>query len=732
MAPQRQLSTGSCRKPSRQQDVFLGIALQIGEQPKTAASESGDKSRRDLEYTIVLHDGTGVIGSETFHYVWHTHGLDDEARKDQAKSFAGEVLATMREIQTTRSMKICLIAVAQPVPEEIKSSGRGTHFLPTVWLHVDAIPFTILPSTAIFTKLPSPSTQAGATAAVSAAVKYLHAATHTATTATLDNNDHHVQVDCDGQVTLCDLIHYEESTSPQLWSRFMALAKLIRGTNTSIHFFSATPQGGGVALMRHALVRLWKLVGVQVKWFVPEGHPTVFDITKRKMHNVLQGVAPQGTEMTDEDKQCFELWTEQNYESFWSRGAIDASVIVIDDPQLTALIPIIKKRRPDAKIIFRSHIQIQSNLTDDPSTPQYRTWNYLFNFVKQTDLFLAHPVKFFIPKNVHENLPVLYMPPSTDPLDGLNKLYGHHSVTYYREYFNHLASSQGDVAIDWARGYICQIARFDPSKGIDVLLEAYLKFRQKLEKSSFPPEDGGPQLIIMGHGSVDDPDGTMIYEMCHDILSKEEYQLVNGDVAVVRAPPSDSLLGCILQGAWVATQLSTREGFEVKVTEAINKRVPIIASDAGGIPVQVKQSLNGWVVPAGRSEPVATLLYDIYTGKAKVKRPVPKGRDTQGETDPNAVAEAYVGGYEQPVPPVRADIGSTSEDYWTVGNAAKWMLLFSKILQLQVPEGLGGTDADLLNGMRASERIGGKEVDATAVWQMVMGTDMLKGEGEIR
>ena len=37
-----------------------------------------------------------------------------------------------------------------------------------------------------------------------------------------------------------------------------------------------------------------------------------------------------------------------------------------------------------------------------------------------------------------------------------------------------------------------------------------------------------------------------------------------------------------MQGAWCATQLSTREGFESKVSEAVLKRVPIIASQAGG------------------------------------------------------------------------------------------------------------------------------------------------------
>ena len=74
-------------------------------------------------------------------------------------------------------------------------------------------------------------------------------------------------------------------------------------------------------------------------------------------------------------------------------------------------------------------------------------------------------------------------------------------------------------------------------------------------------------MIVMGHGSVDDPDGTRIYEKLHNILASEDYKLVKPDVSIVRAPPSDGLLGAIMQGAWCGLQLSTREGFEVKVTE---------------------------------------------------------------------------------------------------------------------------------------------------------------------
>jgi hypothetical protein len=68
------------------------------------------------------------------------------------------------------------------------------------------------------------------------------------------------------------------------------------------------------------------------------------------------------------------------------------------------------------------------------------------------------------------------------PLDGLNKPYGTASVHYFRERFNSLSAKQCGVTIEWHSelrvigssrmgltspigGYICQIARFDPSKG---------------------------------------------------------------------------------------------------------------------------------------------------------------------------------------------------------------------------------------------------------------------------
>lgn len=65
--------------------------------------------------------------------------------------------------------------------------------------------------------------------------------------------------------------------------------------------------------------------------------------------------------------------------------------------------------------------------------------------------------------------------------------------------------------------------------------------------------------------------------------------------------------------AKIALQLSTREGFEVKVSEALHAGVPVIASRTGGIPLQIQHGKSGYLCDVGDNERVAGHLYDLYT-----------------------------------------------------------------------------------------------------------------------
>lgn len=78
-------------------------------------------------------------------------------------------------------------------------------------------------------------------------------------------------------------------------------------------------------------------------------------------------------------------------------------------------------------------------------------------------------------------------------------------------------------------------------------------------------------------------------------------------------PPSDQLLSAALAGSLFALQLSKREGFEVKVSEALHKAKPVVVSNAGGIPHQVIHGKNGFIVPFGDIEMTAMRMEQLVT-----------------------------------------------------------------------------------------------------------------------
>jgi alpha,alpha-trehalose phosphorylase (configuration-retaining) len=87
---------------------------------------------------------------------------------------------------------------------------------------------------------------------------------------------------------------------------------------------------------------------------------------------------------------------------------------------MPGLIPLIKKLRPELPIIYRSHIEIRSDLVSKKGSPQEGVWQYLWNNIQIADMFISHPVNKFVPSDVPtEKLSLLGA--ATDWLDGLNK-----------------------------------------------------------------------------------------------------------------------------------------------------------------------------------------------------------------------------------------------------------------------------------------------------------------------
>jgi glycosyltransferase involved in cell wall biosynthesis len=119
-------------------------------------------------------------------------------------------------------------------------------------------------------------------------------------------------------------------------------------------------------------------------------------------------------------------------------------------------------------------------------------------------------------------------------------------------------------------------------------------------------------------------------------------------VSIMRLSPNDQLLNTLLSHAYVAFQLSTREGFEVKVSEALYAGRPVIATQAGGIPLQVQHGKNGFLIEPGDWKEAAKRLMELWTDEELHRRM-------------SKFASA-----------------SVSDEVGTVGNALSWFYLAAK------------------------------------------------------
>lgn len=145
--------------------------------------------------------------------------------------------------------------------------------------------------------------------------------------------------------------------------------------------------------------------------------------TTKNNHNILQGVAAPSLRLTQDQKDNFDQWIYKNGLRWTAEGGplapggVDVAFIganisftclitlvfmrlFTDDPQMPGLIPLIKKIRPDLPIVYRSHIEIRSDLTSIKGSPQEEVWEYLWKNIQIADLFISHPVSKFVPADV--------------------------------------------------------------------------------------------------------------------------------------------------------------------------------------------------------------------------------------------------------------------------------------------------------------------------------------------
>ncbi|KAI8941023.1 hypothetical protein NX059_002269 [Plenodomus lindquistii] len=628
---------------------YVGVAI--------AQSETGM-----YRYAIVLHNG-----SERIHYTTGDLTLEGEADSSASSSDGSRVSTPLDKDELADAIREKVLTYLSQWRETHTSKPVGAGLTERLaklspelsvdlWRKLDVVPFVFSSSSHPDR---SPAVMTLDEEAQNMATRTVGQFTVTGDVRITFGHRHEVEVDSKGRAQMTNIESYSKTVNEKTtWAATMKYAESLKRNKTKIAFFNSTPQGGGVALMRHALIRFLRLIGVDCTWYVPYGRPEVFRITKDN-HNILQGVA--NDERIDAERvAALDKWAlEEAERCHWleyggplsPRDKGGADVIIVDDPQMPSLVQLAKQRDPTRPVLFRSHIQVRADLADEEGSATSEVWNWVWNRVKDCDVFVSHPVRAFVPKVVTQEK-VGYMPATTDWKDGLNKRLRDWDNQYYMHEFKAHCFKAGMRQLAYPeRDYIVQIARFDPAKGIPDVLKSYALFRRSFPDNT--PAELIPQLVIAGHGAVDDPDATRIFDETEAALNGP-YQIYKADVIVMRLGPSDQILNALMTCAKVALQLSTREGFEVKVSEALHHGTPIIATKAGGIPLQVQHELSGYLVAPGDAEAVAKYLHDLFA-------------DQELQLNMSNYAASHV-----------------SDEVGTVGNALAWLYLADSLAKGEV------------------------------------------------
>ncbi|MDD5291777.1 MAG: glycosyltransferase [Candidatus Omnitrophica bacterium] len=310
-----------------------------------------------------------------------------------------------------------------------------------------------------------------------------------------------------------------------------------------IQHINSTAVGGGVAEILHRMVPLLRELGVDTRWDLIKGGEYFFEVTK-KFHNALHG---RQADITQRDFDIFMETSKKNIDEVNIYG----DIIFVHDPQPIALI----KKKKDNKWIWRCHI--------DVSEPNQKVWGFLKNFIVQ------YNASVFSAPSFSQKLPIrqFLISPSIDPLSDKNRELPQDVIDSVLKKYN----------IHTDKPIITQISRFDRLKDPLGVIEAYSQVKRYIDC----------QLILVGGTAADDPEGMSVLEEVKEKAASDP------DIHILLLPHSDIEVNALQRVSTVMIQKSLKEGFGLTVAEALWKAKPIVASNVGGIPLQIKHKYSG-------------------------------------------------------------------------------------------------------------------------------------------
>ena len=277
-------------------------------------------------------------------------------------------------------------------------------------------------------------------------------------------------------------------------------------------------------------------------WDVIRGGEQFFEVTK-KFHNALHGGR---VDISENDFDIFMETSRKNIETMDT----SSDIVFIHDPQPIALV----QKKAGNKWIWRCHI--------DLSDPKQKVWRFLKNFVVQYDAAVFSAPSF------SRKLPVrqFLIAPSIDPLSDKNRELSEENI-------NGVLNKYG---IPRDKPLVTQISRFDRLKDPVGVIAAYRQVRKYNDC----------RLLLAGGTATDDPEGQKVFA--------EVLEAADGDpdIHILSMSQNDLEINALQRASTVIIQKSLKEGFGLTVSEALWKAKPVVASNVGGIPLQIKNKYS--------------------------------------------------------------------------------------------------------------------------------------------
>jgi trehalose synthase len=377
-----------------------------------------------------------------------------------------------------------------------------------------------------------------------------------------------------------NITSYREIVGDDALSAIYRKARKLYGKH--ILHLNSTYQGGGVAEILVSFLPLANDAGINMGWRILHGHPDFFNITK-KFHNALQG---DDINLTNRKK---ELYLQANRD-FSVYTHINHDCVIIHDPQPLPLITFYKKKQP---WIWRCHV--------DLSAPDPEVWDYLKQFIIKYDFVIVSNEGY-----VKEDLPVeqriIY--PAIDPISLKNKGLSDSDISKYLKKFN--------VPTD--KPLMTQVSRFDKYKDPEGVLRVFKRVK----------EDVDCRLVLCGSMASDDPEGLRMYGK----IERAAKKFVDNKEVILITVENDILVNVLQRSSAVVVQKSTREGFGLTVTEALWKGKSVVASNVGGIPLQIEDGVSGFLVDPDDEEGFAERIIEVLKNPALGEELGAKGKKT--------------------------------------------------------------------------------------------------------